>query len=140
MGKGIPTFRDDVLPSSPRVEMSLEDEDIILPRNLRIWLPSDSASYPRRTEFSATPYENLKTRTEATLQKIVTVSSHLNLLNPSGFNIPEFDIVPADCIYMFLFVILLWFSDFFYNRVANVYCAVRTGYLTKTDYVLSLKG
>jgi hypothetical protein len=36
MSNGIPTFRDDVVSSSPRVEVSLENEDITVPQNRSI--------------------------------------------------------------------------------------------------------
>jgi hypothetical protein len=74
----MPTFRYDVMPFSPGAEVSLEIEDTALPRNLRIWLPSHPAPYPRRTEFSATPGNNRKTPTEATRHKIVTMAKHPN--------------------------------------------------------------
>jgi hypothetical protein len=78
MGNEMPTFRYDIMLFSPGVEVSLEIEDTALPRNLRIWLPSDPAPYPRRTEFSATPGDNGTTRTEPPRHKIVTMAKHPN--------------------------------------------------------------
>jgi hypothetical protein len=71
LGNSLPTFRDNVVVSSSRVEMSrmasshmveiskniatLEDEATAVSRSVANLLLSDEASYPRRTESSAVP-------------------------------------------------------------------------------------